>query len=141
MNRRGLLLLLAALSAIVLSSAGCGNGNRQLQSITVMPSTADAQTFPGGQVQFSALGDYGGMPPKVAPLSSVQWCASADAGVCVGQNVKPGVTIDPNGLAKCDAGSAGSWTINANSPPTQASQPGGEMGANIVFGSATLTCP
>jgi hypothetical protein len=51
------------------------------------------------------------------------------------------VTINQVGLAQCAVGSSGTWTINANSPPTNAQQPGGEIGVNIVFGSATLNCP
>jgi len=140
MPRSSILFCASALFLITLTSASCGNGNRQLQSITVTPSAADAQKFPEGQVQFSAVGNYSA-PPTPAPLSSVQWCASPGPGVCVGQNVKPGATISQTGLAQCDAGSVGTWTINASSPPTQASQPGGEIGVNIVFGSATLTCP
>jgi hypothetical protein len=79
--------------------------------------------------------------PAQGPISAIQWCASPGPGTCVSQNVKPGVTISQTGLAHCDAGSAGTWTINADSPPVQASQPGGEFGASIVVGSATLTCP
>jgi len=140
MSRVGILLPIATLSLVILMSTGCGNGNRELKSITVTPDAADAQKFSGGLVQFSAVGNYD-EPPTPAALTSVSWCASPGPGVCVGINVKPGVTIDQNGLARCEAGSAGTWTINASSPPTQASSPGGEIGANIVFGSATFTCP
>lgn len=141
MSRVKIVSPLLVLFLIILTSTGCGCGNRQLQAITVTPNAADAQKFPGGMVQFSAVGNYGGEPPTIAPVNPLSWCASPDPGVCVGQNVKPGVTIDRNGLAQCEAGSAGTWTINASSPPTQASQPGGEVGAAILFGSATLICP
>ena len=91
-------------------------------------------------MQFSAVGNYNA-PPTPASLSAVSWCASPGPGVCVGQNVKPGATISQDGVAHCNPGSFGAWTINASSPPTQASQPGSEIGAPIVFGSATLICP
>jgi len=139
-NRASILFSAAALSFTILTGASCGNSNRQLQSITVTPGAVDAEKFAGGQVQFSAVGNYSA-PPTPAPVSSASWCASPGPGVCVGQNVKPGATISQSGLAQCDAGSVGTWTINASSPPTQASNPGGEIGANIVFGSAILTCP
>ena len=141
MNRIVPLVSVAALCLIVLTSAGCGSANRQLQSIAVTPATADAQDFSGGMVQFSAVGNYNGGSPAQGSISAIQWCASPGPGTCVSQNVKPGVTISQTGLAQCEAGSAGAWTINADSPPVQASQPGGEIGANIVVGSATLTCP
>jgi len=141
MNRIDLLASVAALCLIVPTSTGCGSANRQLQSIAVTPATADAQDFLGGIVQFSAVGNYSGGSPAQGSISTIQWCASPGPGTCVSQNVKPGVTISQTGLAQCDPGSAGAWTINADSPPIQASQPGGEIGSNIVVGSATLTCP
>jgi hypothetical protein len=138
MNRIDLLVSVAALCLIIPTSTGCGSTNRQLQSIAVTPATADAQDFSGGIVQFSAVGNYSGSSPAQGSISAIQWCASPGPGTCVSQN---GVTISQTGLAQCDAGSSGTWTINADSPPTQASQPGGEIGSNIVVGSATLTCP
>ena len=139
MTRSGVFSV-AILSLIIEVTVGCGSSNRQLQSITVSPAAADAQKFSGGEVQFAAMGKYSA-PPSPGPLSVVSWCASPSPGVCTGMNVKPGVTISQTGLARCDVGSVGTWTINASSPPTQATNPGGEMGVNIVFGSATLTCP
>jgi len=139
MNRSHIFFSVAALF-VILTNLGCGSSNRHLQSITVSPATADAKDFSGGQVQFSAMGNYSAAPMQ-GPIGSVQWCASSSAGVCTSTTVKPGVTISQAGLAQCDAGSMGTWTINANSPPTQAGNPGGEIGANFAFGSATLTCP
>jgi hypothetical protein len=141
MNRIDLLVSVVALCLIVLTSTDCGSAKRQLQSIAVTPITADAQAFSEGIVQFSAVGNYSGGSPAQGSISAIQWCASPGPGICVSQNVKPGVTISQTGLARCDAGSAGTWTINADSPPIQTSQPGGEIGSNIVVGSATLTCP
>jgi hypothetical protein len=139
MSRHGYFLFTVSLGLVISFTTACGS-SRQLQSISVSPSSADAKNYPKGQVQFTATGIYSASPTK-ATLSSISWCASPAPGACVGQNVKAGATISQNGLAQCDAGSAGTWTINASSPPTQASQPGGEMGVPILFGSATLTCP
>jgi hypothetical protein len=139
-SRKGIVCSVVILSFLILASVGCGSGNRQLQSITVTPNSATPPNS-GAAVQFIAVGTYSGGSPAQGPVSSLQWCASPGPGVCVGQNVKPGVTINQAGLAQCNTGASGTWTINANSPPTDAQQPGGEIGANIVFGSATLTCP
>jgi len=142
MNRIVTFVCLIALLLAVAVTISCGNGKQPLQSVTITPATADAQKYSGGMVQFSAVGFYAGGESRQMPSSALSWCASPGPGVCIGENVKPGVTIDQNGLAQCQPGSVGTWTINANSPPTsQAAQPGGEIGASIIFGSATLTCP
>jgi hypothetical protein len=141
MTRPILLPHVVLLSLLVVLSCGssCGS-NRQLQSIAVSPNSADAQNFSGGMVQFAALGTYSG--GSQGPVSSIQWCASPSSGTCNVNNIKTGVTISPTGLAQCDAGSLGTWTINADSPPVPTGgQPGGEQGASIIVGSATLTCP
>jgi len=37
--------------------SGCGS-SRQLQSVTLSPASADAQSFAGGQVPFAAMRDF-----------------------------------------------------------------------------------
>ena len=134
------LLLAAAVLNICLIASSCGSGNPQLQSILITPNSANAPS--NGPVQFAATGVYSNGWQKPLPSSSVSWCASAIPGVCIGNTAKPGVSVSGSGLAQCADGSVGSWTINTNSPPTiESSQPGGEIGASIIFGSATLTCP
>src|SRR5208283_1203370 len=136
MSRISSFLLAATSSLIVLIGTSCGGGSRQLQSIAVTPPNADARTFSGGMVQFSAVGTYSGGSPSHGPVTPIQWCASSTAGVCNAGVNTPDVTINQNGMAQCAAGAAGTWIINANSPPVQG-QPGGYVGPTIVFGSAT----
>ncbi len=135
------ILLSAALLYICLMANSCGSSSTpQLQSIMITPNSANAPS--NGSVQFAATGVYSNGSQKPLPSSSVSWCASASPGVCIGNTAKPGVTVSATGLAQCEAGSVGTWTIDVNSPPTsESSQPGGEVGEPITFGSATLTCP
>lgn len=57
------------LFGIELVANGCGNSRpRLLQSVSVSPASADAQTFAVGQVQFSAVGTYS-QPPSPVTLS------------------------------------------------------------------------
>jgi hypothetical protein len=64
-------LLLALLLLFLLS--GCGS-NRQLQSITVNPASA-AATTQGGQVQFTATGQFN-MSPMTTTPATVAWFPS-----------------------------------------------------------------
>jgi hypothetical protein len=134
-------LFSAAVLCICLIANSCGSSSTpQLQSIMITPNSADAPS--GGSVQFLATGVYSDGSQKPLPASSVSWCASANPGVCIGNSEKPGVTVSGSGLAQCQGASVGLWSINANSPPTsESSQPGGEIGAPIIFGSGILTCP
>jgi hypothetical protein len=128
---------LVLFAAFVMS--GCG-GSRQLQSVTLTPALADAHSFPGGQVPFAALGTFNS-PPSPVKLTSkdVQWCVGTSAGACVG-NINPGVSVDQNGLAQCNAGFVGTATILAGNVASMPMNPDG--GAQLkTFGSAKLTCP
>jgi hypothetical protein len=64
-------LLLASIF-VTFQTTGCGTSdpNRALQSISVAPATADAQSFPNGQVQFTATGTFS-RPPPPAPVPFV----------------------------------------------------------------------
>ena len=50
----------------LLAMLGCGNS--KLTSVNLSPAAADAQNFPGGQVQFTATGTYSNSS-KVVPLT------------------------------------------------------------------------
>ena len=64
------------LAFIELVASGCGNGSpRLLESISVTPASADAQSFPNGQVQFAAVGTYS-QPPSPAPITQSGWSLS-----------------------------------------------------------------
>lgn len=107
--------------------------NRVLQSMVITPATADAQSSPSGQVQFSAMGTFSKAPspapvPFVAPYSG-SW-ATSDLNVA---------TIDQTGLAMCAAGANGTVTITATASSN--SGMGTQNTSTAVSGTAKLTCP
>lgn len=136
---------LGPLFLLCFAALGCG-GNRQLQSVTVQPSQADAKNFTNGQVQFTATGVFSnsGMPVTLTS-KDITWCyggvassATLTAGICAG-NVAQLVSIDSNGVAQCNSGFQGMGLILAG-VPIPASMP--DVGQQLkVYGSATLTCP
>ncbi len=123
------------LSAITLLSCG---SSRHLTAINVSPSTADAQSYPGGQVPFAATGIYSQSPsPQQLNASSVTWCVGSASGNCDG-NVVVRVTVQ-NGVAQCNQGFTGTVTILAGTQPMMSNPDGGSQLS--VFGTAQLTCP
>ncbi len=63
-----LLLSTLLLAAIELATSGRGTGSPRLrQSISVTPASAEAHTFPSGQVQFTAMGAYNKPPSPSQP--------------------------------------------------------------------------
>lgn len=59
------------IAGIELLTGGCGNTSapsRLLQSVSVTPAVANAQTFSNGQVQFTAVGTYS-QPPSPSPIT------------------------------------------------------------------------
>ena len=129
----------------MLALSACG-GNHQLQSVTLSPPTADAQSFPNGQVQFVAKGTFSDSSMPVTLTSKdILWCyggvtsvASSPAGVCAG-NIAQFATVDQNGLAQCANSFQGSVYILAG---TTSGPVVPDMGPALkVFGSAVLTCP
>lgn len=120
-------------------ASGCGS-SRQLQSVTLTPASADAQSFSGGQVRFAASGTFS-KPPSPVQLTGkdVQWCVGTSTGACVG-NIDPGASVDQNGLAQCNAGFVGTANILAGNVASMPMNPDG--GAQLkTFGAAKLTCP
>ncbi len=76
----------------ILAMAGCGS-NRQLQSVSLNPASADAKNFPNGQVSFIATGTFSSPPsPQNVTSKDVFWCVGRSNGACVG-NVNPGATL------------------------------------------------
>ena len=136
---------LVLLTALGLSACGSG-GPRQLQSVTLSPSSADAKNFPNGQVQFTATGRFS-TPPSPVHLTNrdVLWCVGGPAnatnptaGLCSG-NIAPLATINQNGLAQCSAVFQGTVNILAGTalPPMNP-----DVGPQLkIFGAAQLTCP
>lgn len=133
-----LLMFLLLVGVAALLSCGSGMSNtRLLQSIMVMPAAADAQTFPGGMVQFTATGSFS-MPPTPARVMNATWCIS-DANGCM---ANAGAMVDANGMAQCNPGFMGMVMVKATASNGAGSQvmmmgPTGVM----VSGTAQLTCP
>ncbi|HEV2468446.1 MAG TPA: hypothetical protein VGS78_04580 [Candidatus Sulfotelmatobacter sp.] len=121
-----------------LALLGCGS-SRQLKSITVSPATADAKSFPNGQVPFTATGTYS-KPPSPSPLTSndVQWCVGSSSGACDG-NIFPGATVDSNGVAQCGGVFTGTAFVLAGTEASVKNPDGGQQFK--IFGSAQITCP
>lgn len=81
-----------------LLSSGCGSGGgspRLVQSISVSPASADALSFPNGQVQFQVMGTYS-QPPSPSPIVALQWSLS-DSTIA---------TISQSGVAECTPGAS-----------------------------------
>jgi hypothetical protein len=127
------LLILAA--AITLA---CGSSHPRVpSSVTVTPATADAQDFPDGAVQLTATGYFSTMPSPVSPLS-VTWKACNSSAI----------SVSTGGVARCNAGAVGTYSISAASyyhsnSQCQAMLACGSVGADCfaVYGVAQLTCP
>jgi hypothetical protein len=113
----------------------CGHRGRDgsTQSITVCPATADAKDFLDGQVQFIATGYYLNQPP-VTPLTNAYW------GSCYQNAPTDAVAINNKGLAQCESGARGTYSIFATMQTNcLAITPCG--GGCEVSGYAQLTCP
>ncbi len=128
-------LSLLFFSAIALFSCG---SSRHLTAINVTPATADAQSYPGGQVPFAATGIYSQAPsPQQLDATTVTWCVGSTSGNCDG-NIALRVAVQ-NGVAQCDQGFTGTVTILAGTQPMMTNP---DAGSQLkVFGSAQLTCP
>ena len=115
---------------------GCGGSG--LSSVSLSPSVADAQNFPNGQVQFTAMGTYRGSS-KVVPLTNITWCVGSATGACNG-NIAAAAFVNGSGLAQCVQGAAGTVTVIAGSGGRTPSNP--DQGAQLaVYGTAQITCP
>lgn len=130
MVRPNQLLPAVLIFAGILIAAGCGSGNspRQLQSISLSPTSADAQNFPNGQVQFTATGTFT-QPPSPAPTTPLSWNLS-DATLA---------TVSQNGVAQCKSGAVGATKVLALGGTAPCVGTG--CAAALIVGSAQLTCP
>jgi hypothetical protein len=135
--------LLVPLATITfLLTASCGgnsmmamNSTRQMQSITVTPTSADPMAS-SGMVQFTAMGNF-----NMAPMSAnipVRWSLGNPFST---QAAPMGVSISQNGLAQC-SGFMGMITVEATAP-MDPNMPMSQMSMNSmnVTGMAQLTCP
>ena len=130
------LLSVVTLAFLAMSCGSNSNSDRFLRSITVTPATADAQSFPGGQVQFTATGTFT-MPPSPDVLTfSSPYTGSFtvdDAGIATIVSSSGGtVTV------KCAAGASGSTNVTALAC---AFAKGTAATCVPVKGIAQLSCP
>ena len=128
-------LLLSFAGLLVLAGSGCGAANpsnpRLLTAITLSPATADARSFPNGQVQFGAVAHYNAAPTTVNPFSPTSWL-STDGNIA---------TVDKSGVAQCVSGAVGTVQIQGIAPISGPGSGAMTPAAPIVRGTATLTCP
>lgn len=118
----------------VASVLGCGS-SRKLKSIIINPATADAQQYPGGQVQFTASGTYTD-GSKVNPLP-VKW-----SGGQPWTQMPWIIQLDSNGLASCGNAQSGVYNVFATAP-LDPSSPVSQMNMSTpqLTATAQLTCP
>jgi hypothetical protein len=144
-----LLLVLFFLAIEVLS--GCGGSNRQLQSLTVSPASATAQS---GQAQFTATGQFSAMPMSVSP-ASVSWWQSRPVVdppsnmFGLGLTSQPftaqcfgftGMTITITALAPADPGNL-SPSISSTTFAHLVLQHTATQESGFVAATATMNCP
>ncbi len=124
-------LTLALTFAVI--SCGSGSGNRQLQSITITPSSATASG--NATVQFVATGTYsdGSKVKNLPVLWSIGNPWSLTPIACC-------VNLSTTGIAQCQGG-VGSFSIDATAP-ADPSMPLSmmNMSSNTVGGTAQLMC-
>jgi len=126
---------------LALQGAGCGtsssNSNRALQSMTVVPATADAQNYQNGQVQFTATGIFSKSPSPalvtfVAPYSGSWSVSDPTIAILVG-------TSTGTATFQCVAGASGTVQIKAIASANAATGTG--MTGVAVTATASLACP
>jgi len=108
------------------------NNTGSLESVTLCPSVADADQFPGGEVPFAAIGVYSTQPSPALIPTGLIW------GACIGDATTNDVTV-ANGTAKCASGASGQYTVWATGSPI--CNVIGPCGACGPTGTAQLTCP
>jgi hypothetical protein len=134
--------LLAALGLGMLAAVmiSCGtanpNSNRILLSIAVTPATADAQSFPNGQVLYSANGTFNQEPFTVLVPSTPPYSVQFNVGTTSTNQVIATVVSQKLGTAavQCVAGMSGTVPVGAtafanNGTPT------------TISGIAQIKCP
>jgi hypothetical protein len=124
----------------------CGSPSRRIQSLTVNPTSADAQSYPGGRVPFVATGYYNTSPATVTPLQA-NWSVLSEQVLNGVETLLPTteVSVDTNGVAQCAAGASGTYVLGAwvayqSRVSCTVIRPFGDP-CDSVLGTAQLTCP
>jgi hypothetical protein len=136
---RCIVILVLTFSAAALLCCGKINPNdgRVLTSISVTPVTADAQSFPNGQVTYTATGTFS-LPPLSGPISP----ASPYNGSFVVDNPASetiaNIVSSDAGLGtitvQCAAGAIGDVEVTESASANNGT-------SIVVAGNAQLTCP
>jgi hypothetical protein len=133
------LFFLSLISVAIALACGVSTP-RMLESVSLSPTTADAQNFPNGEVPFVATGYYTRPPSTVTPETAT-W------GACSQNGATSAVSVSTTGVARCTAGASGIYMVWAGVPnpaftgtcPAFLTACG--LSCNTVVGTATLTCP
>lgn len=125
--------LVLAASLALSCGANQNQSQNQLRTIMVSPATADAQNYPDGQVPFIATGIYVNPTRKVTPQPA-SWNA------CQQNAPATEVSVSNTGVAQCEGGASGTYTIDAFDP-TNCTTITACGGGCTVLGTAQLTCP
>lgn len=127
------LFAIPVLAAISLSCSSSGG----LKSVAITPATADAQTAPNGQVQFTAMGTYPGQSQSVT-VNALWWTSQPWV---IAPTPSPGITIDSNGLASC-TNLTGTFNLWATAPKDQTTSVSKMTKSTPqVTATAQMTCP
>ncbi len=105
-----------------------------LQSVTLSPTTADAQDYPDGQVQFTVTAHYNSAPSTVT-MQPANW------GACYQSAPTNEVSVTTAGLAKCTSGAVGTYTVWTTISPIACSAQTACGGGCTPQANAQLTCP
>jgi hypothetical protein len=128
-------LILAA--AITLACGSAASQAQIAQSLSISPLTADAQDYPNGQVQYTAMATYKNQPGQVKVQPT--W------GACFQSNATNAVTVSSTGVAQCTAGASGIYTVwgyvMSGDQVCPASINACGSGGCRVTGTAALSCP
>lgn len=127
------LVMIALLAGAVGCSSMNSSSNRVLQSMTLSPANADAQSSLQGRVQFTATGTFS-KAPSPAPVPFV----TPYTGTWFSSNLNV-ATITQSGLATCISGAAG--TVNIMAIASTNSGTGTKATSTSVSATAKLTCP
>ena len=133
--------LTAAIILPVLAGAllSCGNTNsntyRALIAVSIAPEIADAQSYPNGQVVFTATGTFN-VSPLTGPVPSTK-PYNAQFGVAnpVPNTIATIVSTGPSSVTvECAAGASGTVTVFDSASANNGT-------STLVTGQSLLTCP
>lgn len=127
-------VIIAATLVLLTCSCGSSSSKHEIVSLSISPASVTST----GPVQFTATGQYK-TPPYTEVPARVNW------GACFDGAPTNDITVAQTGVAQCNQGVTGTYTIWANSPidsggPTcQAIGPCG-IGCGMVTATAQLMC-